>query len=241
MYKYIKNKKKGIITDTFVIKVVDGIKVKNEKNLRINIDNNFYKNDSSHYSSIKSMKTINNNNNNNKPKKKLKLKLKSPSTIINEHIYFSIYQDNIYKRENIPVYTYAGFVPCMYNNFLGKSKGAIMNEIFGNEYIKMDRKVEYSFNLLRFNKDRVMEIPERKNMDNRVKFINVFDLIFTIKSISKNEIVVCQNDISDVLEEYNDPNIFMLLLYFNFHDKIKKEVQWNMGIIEKYINKNLLY
>ena len=105
----------------------------------------------------------------------------------------------------------------------------------------MDRKVEYSFNLLRFNKDRVMEIPERKNMDNRVKFINVFDLIFTIKSISKNEIVVCQNDISDVLEEYNDPNIFMLLLYFNFHDKIKKEVQWNMGIIEKYINKNLLY
>ena len=236
LYKYIKNKKKVIVTDTFVIKVVDGKKIKNEnKNFRINLDNNNYKNDASSYSTIKPMKA---NNNNNKSKKKLKLKLKSRNSLTNEHIYFSIYQDNIYKRDNIPSYTYEGYVPSTHL-FLGKSKGAIINEIFGSEYIKNDRKVENSFNLLRFNKDRIFEIPEIKIVDNTVKIVNVFDLMFTIKSISKNEIVVFQNDISNILEEYNDPNIFMSLLGFIFHDKIKKEVHWNMGIIEKYINENL--
>ena len=79
----------------------------------------------------------------------------------------------------------------------------------------------------------------RKHIEYREKFVNVFDLIFTIKNISKNEICVCQNDISSVLEEYYDPNTFMSLLNHGFHDKKEKEVQLNMDIIEKYISENI--
>ena len=240
LYRHIRNETIGIITDTFVIKVVDGKKVKNEfKNLKINIDNNNYKNDISHnvsyYSTIRSIKT---NNNNNKTKRKLKLKLKSKINLINEPIDSSQYQDNIYKRDNIPSYTYEGYVPSIDFNF-GKSKGAFINEIFGNEFIKKDRIVENPLINLGLNKERIKENSERKNIYEKEKFVNVFDLMFTIKSISKNEIVACQNDISSVLEEYYDPNTFMSLLDSISHDKIKKEIQLNLDIIEKYINENL--
>jgi len=240
LYRHIRDETIDIITDTFVIKVVDGKKVKNEfKNLKINIDNNNYKNDishnASHYSTIRSIKT---NNNNNKTKKRLKLKLKSKINLINEPINSSQYQDNIYKRDNIPSYTYEGYVPSIDFNY-GKSKGAFINEIFGNEFIKKDRIVENPLNNLGLNKERIKENSERKNIYEREKYVNVFDLMYTIKSISKNEIVVCQNDISSVLEEYDEPNIFMSLLDSISHDKIKKEVQLNMDIIEKYINENL--
>jgi len=242
LYKYIQNNKKGVISDTFVVKVVDGQKVKNDfKNLKINLENSIYKNDVSIDAPNSTINSIKINNNNNKTKKKLKLKLKSKINLINEPIYFSIYQDNIYKRENIPSCNYEGYVPSM-DFIVGKSKGEIINEIFGNEYIKRERIVEnYPLNYLELEKNRIWEFPQRKKMNDREKFINVFDLIFTIKSISKNEIIVCQNDISNILDEYNEPNIFISLIYYHFHNKKQNELQLNMEIIEKYINGNISY
>lgn len=63
--------------------------------------------------------------------------------------------------------------------------------------------------------------------------------MFIIKIINRNKIVVCQNNISSVLEEYYEPNIFLALLDYDFRDKKEKKVQLNMDIIEKYINENL--
>jgi hypothetical protein len=245
LYKFIKNKKQNDITETFAIKVVDGKRVKNEfNNLKIILDNNNYKNDFLHNSRIKPIKTNNNNKSNNKPKKiKLKLKLKpedknSRNIMINENIYFSTYKDNVYKRGNIPTTSYEGYVPAMQFMF-GKSKGMILNEAFRNEYLKKDRVIENPLNNLGMNEDENRKISERKHMDYRVKFVNVFDLMFSIQSINRNEIVVCQNNISSVLDEYYEPNTFLALLDYGFRDKKEKEVQLNMDIIEKYINENL--
>ena len=41
------------------------------------------------------------------------------------------------------------------------------------------------------NENEKKKISERKHIDYRVKFVNVFDLMFIIKSINRNEIVVC--------------------------------------------------
>ena len=63
MYKYIKNKKKGVITDTFIVKVIDGKEVKNEFNkLKMALDNNNSISDFLYYSRLKPIKKINNNN-----------------------------------------------------------------------------------------------------------------------------------------------------------------------------------
>ena len=244
LYKYIKNKKKGVITDTFIVKVVDGKGVKNEfNNMKMILKNNNSINDFLHYSRLKPIKT--NNNNNNKAKKQIKLKLKlkigeqnSKNTIINENIYFSTYKKNNYKRKNIPSLSYEGHVPSM-KFIVGKTKGLIFNDVFRNEYLKRDIKVKNIFNTLGLNEHPSKRFPGRRHIDYREKFVNVFDLIFSVKSISKNEIVVCQNDISSVLEEYYEPNTFMSLLNYGFSDKKEKEVQLNMDIIEKYINENI--
>ena len=208
-------------------------------------DNN-NRNDYLHYSRIKPIRT-NNNKSNNKPKKKIKLKLKlklgdqnsrNTNTMINENIYFSTYIDNVYKRGNVPTTSYDGYVPAM-KFMYGKSKGMLINEAFRNEYLKKDKVIENPLNNLGMNEDENRKISERKHMDYRVKFVNVFDLMFSIKSISRNEIVVCQNNISSVLDEYYEPNTFLALLDYGFRDKKEKEVQLNMDIIEKYINENL--
>ena len=245
LYKFIKNKKQNDITETFAIKVVDGKRVKNEFNkLKMILDDNNNRNDYLHYSKIKLIKT-NNNKSNNKPKKKIKLKLKlklgdqnSKNTTINENIYFSTYIDNVYKRGNIPSTSYDGYVPA--TKFMyGKSKGMLINDAFRNEYLKKDKIIENPLNNLGLNEDENKKISERKHMDYKVKFVNVFDLMFSIKSINRNEIVVCQNNISSVLDEYYEPNTFLALLDYGFRDKKEKEVQLNMDIIEKYINENL--
>ena len=236
LYKFIKNKKKGIITETFNVKVVEGKGVKNEFNtLKITLDNNNYINDVLHYSRLKPIKT---NNNNKKTKKKIKLKLKTLNININENFYFSTYQNNSYKRENIPTLSYEGYLPSM-KFIVGKSKGTIINEAFRNEYIKSDRKIENPLNNLGLNEDQSKKYLGRRHIDYREKFVNVFDLIFSIKSISKNEIVVYKNNISSVLDEYYEPNTFMSLLNYGFPDKKEKEVHLNMDIIEKYINENI--
>jgi hypothetical protein len=245
LYTFIKNKKKSNITETFTIKVVDGKRVKNEfNNMKMILDNNNYINDVLHYSRIKPIK-VNNNKSNNKPKKKIKLKLKlklgderTRNTMINENIYFSTYIDNVYKRGNVPSTSYEGYVPSM-KFICGKSKGMLINEAFRNEYLKKDKIIENPLNNLGLIDDENRKISGKKHMDYRVKFVNVFDLMFSIKSISRNEIVVCQNNISSVLDEYYEPNTFLALLDYGFRDKKEKEVQLNMDIIEKYINENL--
>ena len=122
---------------------------------------------------------------------------------------------------------------------VGKTKGMIFNDVFRNEYLKRDIKVKNLLNNIGLNEHPKKKYPGRRHFDYREKFVNVFDLMFSIKSISKNEIVVYQNDISSVLEEYYEPNIFISLLNYGFHDKKEKEVHLNMDIIEKYINENI--
>ena len=122
---------------------------------------------------------------------------------------------------------------------VGKTKGMIFNDVFRNEYLKRDIKVKNLLNNIGLNEHPKKKYPGRRHFDYREKFVNVFDLMFSIKSISKNEIVVYQNDISSVLEEYYEPNIFISLLNYGFHDKKEKEVQLNMEIIEKYIKESI--
>ena len=140
---------------------------------------------------------------NQKKKDKTEIEIKlgdqsSRNTTINENIYFSTYIDNVYKRGNVPTTSYDGYTPSM-KFMYGKTKGMLINEAFRNEYLKKDRLIENPLNNLGMNEDENKKISERKHIDYKVKFVNGFDLMFIIKSINRNEIVVCQNNISSVL------------------------------------------
>ena len=95
---------------------------------------------------------------------------------------------------------YKGYVSTM-KFILGKSKRMIMNEAFRNEYLTIDRLSKNPFNNLGINGEESKKISRKRHKDKIIKFVNVFDLMFSIKCISRNKIVVCQNNISSALGE----------------------------------------
>ena len=67
-------------------------------------------------------------------------------------------------------------------------------------------------------------------------FINVYDLIFTVKNIDKNNIIILeQNDIENILKNYSDKEMFNSLLNQNFSFKTKEELIIDITPIEFYL------
>ena len=67
-------------------------------------------------------------------------------------------------------------------------------------------------------------------------FINVYDLIFTVKNIDENNIITLeQNDISEILVHYSDKDIFNSLLNQNFSFKTDEEFDIDISPIRTYL------
>ena len=67
-------------------------------------------------------------------------------------------------------------------------------------------------------------------------FINVYDLIFTVKNIDENNIITLeQNDISEILAHYSDKDTFNSLLNQNFSFKTDEELDLNITPIRSYL------
>ena len=68
------------------------------------------------------------------------------------------------------------------------------------------------------------------------KFINVYDLIFTIRSIDKNNLITIEkNDISEILKPYSEKNMFKSLLNQSFSFKNTEETYFYMTPIILYL------
>lgn len=228
--KFYQNEKRENLNDTFVIKVEKGKKISNNdfKKLKEKIEtNNSMKLDLIPCNKLKPSKDndkIFRTNGNSHKKIKLKLKLKSRNDIPKKNIannfsiYYSTFLNNRYKRDNIPIEGYSGYIPT-YNNPLGKTKELILSQTFGNEFLKKDKLVENPLDNLGLNGNN-KKIPEKKHFSiKQEEFVNVFDFIFTVKSIHRNEIVLYINNISNVLDNYSKPDTFIELLNSSFEQK----------------------
>ena len=72
------------------------------------------------------------------------------------------------------------------------------------------------------------------------KFINVYDLIFTIKLIDSNNIITMEkNDICEILKPYSEGNIFNSLLNQNFSFKTEEETNVDMTPIQLYLKNKI--
>ena len=73
--------------------------------------------------------------------------------------------------------------------------------------------------------------------ENISKFINVYDLIFNVKKIDKNNIIILyKNDINEILKPYNDQEVFNSLLNEDFSFKTSEEINIDMKPILSYLN-----
>ena len=168
--RFYKNDKRDNLNDIFVIKIEKGKKISNSdfKNLKQKIEtNNSMKLDLIPFNQLKpskdSDKILRAGGN---PHKKIKLKLKSRNEMSKKNatnnfsIYYSTFINNRYKRDNIPIKGYSGYVPTC-NNSLGKTKQLILSQTFGNEFLKKDKLVENPLLNLGLNENN-KKINEKK-------------------------------------------------------------------------------
>ena len=73
-------------------------------------------------------------------------------------------------------------------------------------------------------------------------FINVYDLIFTVKYIDNNNIIILEkNDISEILKPYSEKEIFYSLLKQNFSCESQDDENIDVTPIKEYLkNKKLI-
>ena len=150
-------------------------------------------------------------------------------------VHFAVFKRNLFKRNNIPNIRYSGHIPSLqYSLELSKSK--IMNLAFGNEFMVVKNQGQ---NLFFPDKEINIKKQGKKFKEpNKEAFVNVFDLIYTVKSIGKNEIVLYKNDISTLLDQYSEPSIFESLLNHTFSPKKDEDVIIDFDMIMKYVNDN---
>ena len=195
---YDKIRKKSIkrhkfeIKESFKIKVVQGKKSNFElvKSRKKNSDN-------SDTNSIKSNRNLNN--------KKKKYKLKVVDFINSKNkIYFSIVSKNHKKR--FPNIHWSQISSPLKEKYYGKGIDVI------NKIIFQKRLSIYSKSS--FLNEQLPKVPLKRYKErNNIKYINVFEYIFTIKNVDNEKIIkVVQNDISEIIKSFSDEDSFISML-----------------------------
>ena len=226
---YSKGNRNPKIKTTFTINIVKGNKISKS-------DFNKLKNKEDE--NIQNNILINSKPKNKRKKKKIVYKLKTADKKeknINNLVHFAVFKKNLFKRDNIPNIRYSGHIPALqYSLELSKSK--IMNLAFGNEFMLVKNQNQ---NLFFPDKETIQQKHGKKIKEpSKETFVNVFDLIYTVKNIGKNEIILYRNDISTVLDQYSEPSVFESLLNHHFSPKKDEDVTIDFDMIIKYVNDN---
>ena len=183
--------------------------------------------------------SINEINNLGGKKTKLKLrcnteennKIKKESNLNKEKEDNNIVSKNNYKRKNIPIINYAGYIP-QSNSIVGISQGLHLANIFGNEIIIEKKKGNNKLNLLGNGKEN-KKTGKKLKVEDSENIINIFNLIFKISNLNKKEIIINQYDISKILEPYLEEDKFINLINNSLNYKTK------VDDIPKYWSKHL--
>ena len=210
------------IRDTFEIKITKG------KSYGKSDFNNFKKIEEEHIKKDIMLYT--------RPKKKKKviLKLKTNEDNKNNNVHFAVFKKNLFKREFIPNIRYQGHIPSLkFSCELSKSR--IMSQAFGNEFMVVKNQPK---EILLPESNKTIKSGKKHKELNIESFVNVFDLIYTVKSIGKKEIILCKNDISSILDQYSEPSKFISLLNHTFPQKRDEDVKIDFEMIKKYVNEN---
>ena len=108
-------------------------------------------------------------------------------------IYFSLVTNNIFKRINVPIVNYSGHIPYQLINS-GKTVEDELSHAFLNTSMTWD-------------KTAIMKKVDKnkKNINKKKKeYINIFELMYSVKSVENNVIILEKNDVSKILKNYSD-------------------------------------
>ena len=140
----------------------------------------------------------------------------------NSKIFYSIVGTNQFKRKSVPNTSYQGFIP--FNKIsAGKNKENILSHAFYNFTTIIDKNLLLN-KIDNNNKKGVIKVINK----NKIELINVFELMFSIKSVNDNLIVLKKNDISKILKNYsNNEDNFMQLINHRFSERKNENIMIN--------------
>ena len=209
------------IKDCFKIKIIQGEKfifnnilksLPKEISKKLSLIKNTNKNDINiKESNISDISSIISNTSSTGKRIKYKLKEKEFGNSNKNKVFYSIISVNPFKRKNIPIANYNGFVPHTLN-FTGKTEGASFYEAFSRSIIINNKnnfggKIKFSKTLNNYSYYN----------PNRIYYLNVYDYILTIKKVDNEGIIYAAiNDISDLLKNYEERITFIKLLNCDF-------------------------
>ena len=130
---------------------------------------------------------------------------------------------NTFTRENIPSSNNLGHIPFEKIAFhKGINRYEFSKKIFSDKFLSTDI----------YNPENFIPYPEKKD-----KFPNVFNLLFSIKSITNNTIEIEQNDITNILEPFLEKEKFVELVSYKFHQKTEYPKCWSKILSKELIKK----
>ena len=163
---------------------------------------------------IKLLKNDKINNNKNSD-----LRQKNSNKIFSEKdakSFYSIICNNPYKKELIPSSSYKGYIPYkIYTS--GKTNEYNLFNTFQKTILIKDKLL--LFDEINNNK-KLEKVKSGKKIYKTKEFINVFNLMFSVKCVENNVVILQKNDITKILNNYSKDDItFMNFISNRFHEE----------------------
>ena len=145
---------------------------------------------------------------------------------------------NYYKRKNIPLSNYCGYIP-RWKSVSGLTKESHIENIFGNEII-IEKNIGINKIDLLDKEKKSYYIKEKPKIVKNENIINIFNLIFKVEKLENDEIIINQYDISKILEPYSEEEKFLNLVNRCSYDKTEIIIPeyWNNSILKSLNNKD---
>ena len=130
--------------------------------------------------------------------------------------YYSIVTKNTFKRKNVPIADYNGYIPLKLSK-CGKGIEYEISHAFLNNTMTLDKSV-------------FIKNMNKKKKKKGKEFINVFELMFSVKSVENNIIVLEKNDVGKILKNYmENDEIFLEFINNSFSERKNEKflIDWD--------------
>ena len=131
--------------------------------------------------------------------------------------FYSIVCANPFKRKLLP-FNFCGIIP-LQNERCGNTIQKDLLLSFNNYTVTKDKNV-----IMKGFKNNKFKTGKKVFIDNN-DFVNIFELMFSVKGVENNNIILQKNDVSKILKNYGDDDEnFMRFIEHNFSERKNENV-----------------
>jgi hypothetical protein len=125
--------------------------------------------------------------------------------------YYSIVTSNIFKRKNVPIVNYSGYIPLKLTT-CSKTLEDEISHAFLNNTMTLDKAM-------------FIKNSNKKKKKKGKEYINAYELMYSVKSVENNIILLEKNDIGKILKTYaENDNCFLEFINLSFSERKNEKI-----------------